>query len=225
MAAPAKVGTVYATDENIAIRAAGDFATLCPDWQKLAHGVDGEFQSTSRWTLRSVDVDFAGSGVRAQHVVHLRKPSSVFKGGGELLAVDTVEGSTITLRRLGQDAGVGQPPGPASGVSGVEFLIATLDPQIEEASYQLNRRFHIDPAVAGRSPGDLHDLRDLRYATVLSVLAQRYGAEARDSKGDFVVKFRVVSDELMELLARLTLRWNPPNEQRDSNWFCTRVVR
>ena len=29
---------VYATDENIAIRRSGDFAVLCPDWQKLAYG-------------------------------------------------------------------------------------------------------------------------------------------------------------------------------------------
>ena len=71
-------------------------------------------------------------------------------------------------------------PGPVRGATGVEFLIATLDPQVEEASFDLNRRFWIDPNIAGRTPGDVYDLRDLRQACVLTVLAQRYASETRE---------------------------------------------
>ena len=67
------------------------------------------------------------------------------------------------------------PPAPAAGLTGVEFLIASLDPQIEEASFDLNRRFGIDPNVAGRSPA-----RRLRPAgPAASLRAHRAGPEIR----------------------------------------------
>ena len=131
--------------------------------------------------------------------------------------MDGATAAGLTLRRLGTEPGVGYPPAPAAGLTGVEFLIASLDPQIEEASFDLNRRFGIDPNVAGRSPADVYDLRDLRQACVLTVLAQRYAAETRGDQGDFALKLTQVRQELSEVLARLTLRWggaartdNPP---------------
>ena len=226
MAAPLHLATVYATDENIAIRASGDFTMLCPDWQKLAFGTDGTFAAGAPWVLTSATVDFAAAGVTAQHVVLLRKPSTVFKGSGELLAVDSATDSGVVLRRLGSNLNLGQPPAPAEGLTGVEFLIASLDPQIDEASFDLNRRFSIDPNVAGRSPADVYDLRDLRQACVLTVLAQRYAAETRTDHGDFALKLTQVRQELSEVLARLTLRWGGSGTDRQStNWFSTRLAR
>jgi hypothetical protein len=226
MSASAQLTTVYATDENIAIRASGDFAVLCPDWQKLAYGTDGAFGPGAPWVLTSASVGFAAAGVSAQHIVRLTKPSTAFKGSGELLAVDSATGSAITLRRLGGALNAGQPPAPAAGLSGVEFLIATLDPQIEEASFDLNRRFMIDPNVAGRSPSDIYDLRDLRQACVLAVLVQRYAAEVRGNQGDFALKLTQVRQELGEVLARLELRWGPSgSDALSTNWFSTRLVR
>ncbi len=221
-----QLSVTYATDESIAIRASGDFAMLCPDWQKLASGVDGVFTAASPWLLSSASVDFAAAGVAAGHVVLLRKPAPVFKGSGELLAVDSASGQGVVLRRLGAALNMGQPPGPSAGVTGVEFLLATLDPQIEEACFDLNRRFGIDPNVAGRTPGDVYDLRDLRQACVLTVLMQRYAAETRGSQGDFALKLAQVRQELSEVLARLTLRWGQSGTDRNStNWFSTRIVR
>jgi hypothetical protein len=226
MSAPAQLTTVYATDENIAIRASGDFAVLCPDWQKLAYGADGAFVAGAPWVLTSASVDFAAAGVTAQHVVLFRKPSTSFKGSGELLAVDSATASAVVLRRLGSALNVGQPPAPAGGLAGVEFLIATLDPQIEEASFDLNRKLMIDPNVAGRTPADVYDLRDLRQACVLTVLAQRYAAEVRGSEGDFALKLAQVRQELTEVLARLQLRWGPTGtDTYATNWFSTRIVR
>src|SRR5947199_54246 len=51
--------TLYATDEDIVLRASADFALLCPRDQKLASGTDGTFMPDDRWTLHSTAVDFA----------------------------------------------------------------------------------------------------------------------------------------------------------------------
>ena len=111
MAAPDQLATVYATDENIAIRASGDFTMLCPDWQKLAYGTDGAFAAGAPWVLTSASVDFAVAGVTTQHVVLLRKPSTVFKGSGELLAVDSAADQWCRP----PPARLGPEPGPAPG--------------------------------------------------------------------------------------------------------------
>lgn len=220
------LSVTYATDENIAVRASGDFAMLCPDWQKLASGADGVFTAASPWLLTSASVNYASAGIASGHVILLRKPASLFKGSGELLAVDSASGQGVVLRRLGAACNTGQPPAPPAGAAGVEFSIATLDPQIEEASFDLNRRFGIDPNVAGRTPADVYDLRDLRQACVLTVLAQRYAAETRGNQGDFALKLSQIRQELSEVLARLTLRWGQSgSDERSTNWFCTRVVR
>jgi hypothetical protein len=230
MPPPAQLATVYATDENIAVRASGDFPILCPDWQKLAYGADGVFAAGSPWVLTSPSVVFDAAGVTSQHVVLLKKPNTAFKGSGELLAVDSASNGSVTLRRLGANLNQGQPPAPAGpgapGLSGVEFLIATLDPQIEEASFDLNRRYSIDPRIGGRTPADVYDLRDLRQACVLSVLAQRYAAETRGNQGDFALKLAQVKQELGEVLARIQLRWSTSGADcHSTNRFTTRIVR
>ena len=56
MAAPQQLATVYATDENLAIRSSSDFTMLCPDWQKLAFGTDGAFTVGAPWVLKSASV-------------------------------------------------------------------------------------------------------------------------------------------------------------------------
>jgi hypothetical protein len=226
MAPPNQLSTVYATDENIALRASGDFTMLTPDWQKLAHGSDGVFVAGLPWVLTSPSVSFAVAGVTAGHVAWLKKPTTAFKGSGELLAVDSATDSGLMLRRLGNGLNLGQPPAPSGGLLGVEFHIATLDPQIEEATFDLNRHFWIDPNIAGRTPGDVYDLRDLRQACVLTVLAQRYAAETRGNQGDFALKLTQIRQELSEVLSRLALRWGTSGTDRQStNWFSTRIVR
>ena len=226
MSSSSKLATVYATDENIAVRSGGDYTILAPEWQKVASAVDGAFAVGDPWRLTSATVDFVSAGIQSGHVVLLRKPNTAFKGSGELLAVSNVSAAGIVLRRLGSEPGLGQPPSPASGLFAVDFLIATLGPQIEEASFDLNRRFGIDPNVPGRSPGNLNDLRDLRQACVLLVLAQRYTAETRSSDGDFALKLARVNQELTDALARLQLRWGANgSDANSSSRFTTRIVR
>ncbi|WZO98183.1 hypothetical protein EP7_005239 [Isosphaeraceae bacterium EP7] len=224
--------SVYATDEDVAVRAAADFMLLCPHDQVVVQGSDGVLGPADRWLLRSGTVDFTARGVVAGQVVRLLRPVTAFRPPGESLAVDrAVAGSGVLLRRLGQGSGAGQTPGPDAGVTGVEFRIVTLAPQIAAATSDLNRRLGVDPSLAGRRPGDLSDPRELRDAVVLTVLYRRYLDLARGdgrSEGTFVAKASLFKAELDELLARLIVHWKPADP---SGWsvpasrFSTRISR
>jgi hypothetical protein len=206
---PEATTPVYATDEDIAVRAGGDFVTLCPPWQQMAAGQDGVLSAGPPWTLTSASVDFGSNGVAPNQVVLFTAPKTAFPGGGMLLAVDTVAGNSVTLRRLHKDVGIGQPPCPAAGLSAVSFLINTLDPQTEEASFDIKRRYGIDENIVDRTSSWMYDLRDLRMATVLQVLHDRYTAEARTDRGDFARKIALIKAQLSEVLDRVQVRWGP----------------
>ncbi len=199
---------LYATDEDIATWAPSDFALLCPREQVLAAGNDGTFSGTDRWLLRSASVDFTASGLAPGHVVQLLGPAAAFRGGTDVLVVDQVVPGGVRLRRKGQASGVGQPPSPASGLTGVEFLVTTFTPQIAAASYSLNRRYGIDERLGGSSPADLYDVRELREAAVLSVLSTRYLDLGQGTDGTLAEKARVLKSQLDELLDRIALHWN-----------------
>src|SRR5262245_5723118 len=187
---PAHTSPAYCTDEDILVRAGGDWAVLCPPWQVMAAGTDGVFSSGAPWVMSSATVNFANNGVQPNQVVWLTAPKANFPGGGHFLAIDSVAGSSITLRRLHKDLNVGQPPAPAAGLSGVTFAINTLDPQIEEATYDVKRRFAIDDTTGtnvNRQSSWIYDQRELRMATVLIVLWNRYAQEARTDRGDFAM--------------------------------------
>ena len=202
---------VYATDEDIAIRASADFAILCPRDQKLASGSDGFFDSTDRWTLRSVVTDFATQGVRPGQVVQLLGPPSSFRPPGEALIVVAAGNNAVTLRRKGQGVGEGQPPSPPAGLVGVEFLVATLTPQIAGASHEVGGRVGVSEAVPGRSTLDLLDPRDLRDAVVLAVLYRQYRDMSREAGGPtpdaLAAKALAAKAELDEWIARSAVRW------------------
>ncbi len=223
---PEQTAPVYATDEDVAVRAGGDFLTLCPPWQAMAQGADGAFLPNAPWTLYSASVDFASNGVAPNQVVWLTQPKTQFPGGGTLLAVDSIAGNSINLRRLHQDTGVGQPPAPPGGLAGVAFTISTLGPQIEEASFDIKRRFGIDENMFDRSSSWIYDLRDLRIATVLQVLHDRYSAEVRSGQGDFALKVARVKQQLDEVLDRVQVRWGPQGDAASpSTLFSCKITR
>jgi hypothetical protein len=211
----------YCTDEDIAIQAGADFLELCPKDQVLATGVDGTFLSDG-WTLASASVNFAGFGLFppapvtpaptpfevAAPVIALSGGTPSGLGANILLSVASVAGAGATLRRKGLAAGVGAPPGlvPRSGIA---FVVPTLAPQIEDASYDLDRRYGVDELVYGRRTADEYDPRELRRACVLTVLYRQYFAAARAADDTFARKAKVYQAELTDLLARAAVRWLP----------------
>jgi hypothetical protein len=202
---------IYATDEDIALRASADFAILCPRDQKLAAGLDGAFDPSDRWTLQSASVDFTAQGVLPGQVVQLLGPASAFRAPGEGLIVVAANGHTVTLRRKGQPAGAGQPPAPANGLVGVEFLIATLAPQIQGASVEVNIRVGVCAMIPGRTAADLLNPLELRDAVVLTTLQRQYRDMSREASGAnldaLATKALAVKDELDDLLARTIVHW------------------
>ena len=211
--------TVYATDEDIALRASTDFSSLCPRDQVLAAGQDGVFAASNPWTLTSASVDFAAFGLTPGLLARLTKPTTAFGANGEVFAIQAVAAGAITLRRKGQPAGVGQPPATPVGLTNVEFVVRSLGPQIALASYDLDRRFGIDDCVAGRRSVDLYDPHQLREAVVLTVLYKQYLDQSRQFAGRvadqsevpgdvYAAKARIAKAELDELLDRLALKWN-----------------
>ena len=217
---------IYATDEDVAVRAGGDFITLCPAWQQMAAGNDGFFAADSPWIFNSVSTSFQNNNVYPNQVLWLTGPKSVYPGGGQLLAVDSVSGSSLTLRRLHQNLNIGQPAGPAAGLTGITFAINTLFPQIEEASFAIKRQYGIDENITYRDSSWVYDLRDLRIATVLWVLYDRYTAETRTERGDFARKASVIKNQLSQVLDRVQVRWGPyGNSAEPSTVFSCKLTR
>lgn len=226
---PSQTTPVYCSDEDILVHGGGDFALICPVWQQMAAGNDGVFAPGTPWVLTSASVDFQTNGVNPNQVVWLTAPKSQYPGGGIFMAVDSASGNSITLRRPYKDLNIGMPPAPTTGLTGVAFAINTLDPQIEEASYDLKLRFAIDdnPIVGEyRSSTWIYDLQVLRVATVYSVLLERYTQETRTERGDFekkVVRFR---QKLDDALARVQVRWGPfGNSAEPSTLFSCKLSR
>jgi hypothetical protein len=226
MSDPAKLATVYATDEDLAARAMGDYTALCPDSNMVAYGTDGRFVSNDLWTLKSVNVPFTTNGVAVGNVVRLVKPEDTYKGGGMLMAVSSVAANALTLRRVGQATGAGQAPGPVGGLTSITFECKTFAPMIEQVSYDLNQQYGIDPDIAFVSPTAVKDLRVLRQATVLTVLLEAYIVASRSYKGDFDLKINEFKDELERTLGFLKIRWTVnAREMQDITRFSTRLSR
>lgn len=208
---PARLSTVYATDEDVALVAGDDFGALAARSLKLGEGDDGVFALNRPWQIDSSAVNFAAQGVAARHVLLLYEPAASFGriATGEAFAVQAVSGGSCYLRRLGEAPGVGQPAAPAEGLVGVRFACLTFRSQIDRASYLANRLCGIDPAEPGRGPTDVTDLRELRDWTVLTVLKWAYSSMPKAENSDFATKLGLVSIELNQVEARLRVRWGP----------------
>jgi hypothetical protein len=219
---------VYATDEDILVKASGDFVTLAPSWQCMARGTDGAFASGMPWVLSSASVNFGTNGVQPNQVVSLSAPKSQFPGGGDLLAIDSVstDGTSITLRRPYKDLNIGMPPVPAAGLSGITFSILTFDPQTASASFDIKRRFGIDENITFRDSTWIYDLQDLRMLTVLTVLYDRYTAELRSDRGDWQRKMGHIRNLRDEVADRVQVRWGPyGNSSEPSTIFNCKISR
>jgi hypothetical protein len=200
---------LYATDEDIYIASSGDYTYLVPQGNVVARGTDGVFAADpprGSWILTSASADFEVQGVADGMVCQITAPLNVFKSP-DLCIVSSAVGSSLTLRRPGLDAGEGDPPGPIAGIAGVTYLIATLRPQIEHATFELNNAIGIDETVAGRTYADIREPRELQSACVSLVLWRQYLAAARNSTkwDDSMAKAKMYEQDYKSIVARLTI--------------------
>jgi hypothetical protein len=224
--------TPFCTDENIALRCQDDFTRLAPEANRLSHGSDGSLSEVDPWLLTSASTDFAALGVAAGHVVWLQNPVGV-RGGhlspsGDILAVSSVSGSTLTTRRIGMDAEMGYPPCPPGGVSGVLFTVKTLAPQIEEVSYEITQKYAMFSWITERAPGELTEARQLRKLCVEMVLRDRYFdmAKQNDANDLWLMKAKQFAAFADETARQIDLRWGPKGEsQHPTSAFFGRVSR
>lgn len=218
--------TVWATDEAVYNRATMDFPTLVPASGQLAGASDGAIDSGAPWTLTSATVNAATYGIEAGAIVHLMPTPTTFKSPGVCWVLGSVTGGgAMVLRRPSKAASVGQPP-TITSLTGVHFRVLTLGPQIEQASYDLNRIFGVDPLVSGRAPSDLYDPRQLETAVVYRVLAQQYLAAAKQPDDDFVQKSRRYHQLATEAEAAINLIWSQNSRPLETtNRFSTRLSR
>ena len=222
MTAPVRLATTYSTHEHSPSLPVAHSAALPAAPSPCAPRPASPSRPPTPWVMGSPSVDFLANGVSSNQVIHLTK---AFKGGGELLAVDSVTETFATLRWPGQGLNVGHPPGFGGKVA-VEFSIRSMSAQIENACFEINERFGIDPNLAMRSPASVYDLRILRDLTVYAVLYRAYANGNRDEHGDWKLKVGQSKSDYDDALARATLRWGPKGtDQPTTTRFGTRLSR
>lgn len=203
-----------------------DFPLLVPPSQKHASGTDGVIGSGNLWLLSSATVDFNSWGIKAGQIVHLTGPKVNFPSPGQCWVIETVDASGITIRRPSQLAGVGQPPSPSGGLTAISFAVLTVFPQIENASYDINRIFGVDDTIPYRDPASIIDQRQLEAVTVLKTLADLYMQASRQPDDDFAVKGRAYAKQAADALARINLLWDSSNTLAvQTGRFNTRLTR
>jgi hypothetical protein len=225
---PAQTVPVFCTDEDLLVRASGDYITLVPSWQCMARAQDGVIAPGNLWVITSASINFLSNGVAPNQVIALLTPKPQYPGGGDMLAIDSVssDGHSLTLRRPHKELGIGMPPSPPSGVTGIGFTILTFDPQIEEASFSIKRAYGIDENLPLRTSTWMYDLRDVRMLCVLTVLYDRYTSELRSDRGDWVRKMGHIRNLRDEVASRVEIRWGPNgNSQEPTTIFSCHLSR
>lgn len=233
---PINTSPLFASDETLVGRLRGDFWSMATGADTLAAGTDGTFAADSQWTMTSPSVNFEAQGLQPQQVMLLTKGTinsggQAFTGGGRWFALDSVAGNSVTLRMVNQQLGVGHPPVSTAGATAVNFLCATYQTLIEDASWDIKSRFGIDEAIYWRSSmwqyqGVEDAYRDERAACVLQVMFKAFSIENRSEKGDYFQKIARFKREYDETLERLQIRWGPLGDSEEpTTLFSAKLAR
>jgi hypothetical protein len=188
--------TLYATAEDLIIKAPADVPDLYPRDQVWAKGSDGQLDATARVFL-SASCPFHMFGVPAGSLIILsreRSPVGDRAGEREVLVVDAVspsDGSAV-LRRRGRLAGEGMPSAMGPAASGLGFVVPDLDPQLRSAADRLRRRFGLVDDRWLKDPGDF------RLAVTLLTLYDLYAGQTKQSQGVASVTGQVVKKDLYQ---------------------------
>ena len=190
--------SLLATDAEIALLCTQDYPGITPNAWRLAQGTDG---SATGLAFSSVAVNFETYGVVPGMVLGLGESS---KPRGDLLEITAVSGTSLTLKRLGMDAGVGMGPTLASGVANYTFEVPTCYAAIAEATATLRAKY------GASASSDL-----LRHACRLTVLCRLYGAAhqlaglAQETGDNYRAKYRQYKAELDAVTATLDATYGP----------------
>lgn len=169
----------FTDDEKVAERAVADYPLIAPVSGNVASGTDGVLSSSSRWELTSASTDFGVQDVERAHVAVLTRVLQTDRPQ-DILAVESASGNTVTLRRVGKDAGKGQPPGPVTGsYTGVDFKILSCEAQIRNWTRIIRERLRILTLTLDEidAAGRLETFED---ACTSFVLYELYVAKARE---------------------------------------------
>lgn len=199
----------YCSDEDVAVKAQGDYATLMTRSMRMAYGSDGAFSSGDRWLLTSSSNDFGTQGIPEGAVCMVAKDGK--PDNAALYTVASASSGGLALRGLGLPVGVGLPPGPLSGASGVTFDVKTCLPSIAEQTRILSQLYRV-PAL-----NQLQLSSDFKRACVLLVLIDLFGTQTRSGeKGDdnWGRKMKSAADELAALYAILDRTYGLPAQAR-----------
>lgn len=217
---------VFASDEQIYIEASSDWGVIVPRSSRAAYGTDGTIAKATPWTLTAPSNDFGDQGVQSGMVISLTAANGKPLAPTQFYAIDTVSGTSVTLRRCGFATGLGQAPSPTTDLTGVTFEALTLLPQIESVAYALEEQYSIDPTLANRRPDDIYDQRVFRRLTACRVLFLRYLDANRSKQGDFADKIKLWDDEYHRELDAAIVRWGPTGtRQPPTTRFGTRLSR
>ncbi len=217
---------IWSTDEAVYNRSPFDFHLLVPPSGIVAEGTDGSIAAPTPWRLSSATYDFAAIGVAPGQVVRLDKPIATFRPPGGFYIVDAVTSAGIDLRQPSKESGSGKPPTAGVALGSISFAVLTMLPQIEQATYRINRIFGVDDTVVTRKPSDLYDARQLEEATSYRTLATAYLGASRQVDDLFAKKARSFDQLANDAEAHLNLIWKakqgPPTV---TNKFGMRLTR
>lgn len=205
----------YATDETIYLVGGADFSVIAARSSEYAAGTDGVVEPGS-WVLTSDTEDFEAQGVSHGMMLEFKGPKKPARDPVPgtyiktefFMAVDSVDGHTVTLRRPGEGAGKGNPPGGSVGLTGVHFEVKSFLPQLRDTADELNILFQADESLPYHGPADIQDAKVFRRVTAYRVLADAYATANRgDRGGDFDVKQAHYEGKFRDRIATVVVRW------------------
>jgi hypothetical protein len=198
---------LFCTDEDVAIKAPGDYPGLVPSHQRAAFGTGA---SLADWILTATE-DLEAIGLSPGHVVRLTRTTQ--DALADLVGVVSVTGMAATLCRLGElDETTGPAPVFPDGAS-ITYDARTVRPQIVQVTRDMLVRYgYIDFSYVA-DPGTF------RRLCVLNVLIDLFGSQHRAAKAgtspeeDFRVKYGDLLAERDMELKRIDALHSPATEQ------------
>ena len=150
--------TLFATDETLCLLARQDWPEIVPD--VLAEGSDGQPGGTveTRFDFMSAAAgDWVALGIAPGMVLSVTGGGGTSTGQGHFAIEAVGDGSeslTLTLRRLGQPAGIGRGPALPPNESGISYAIRSAAGAIASATGQLRSRYGL-ASTTGEIPAEM----------------------------------------------------------------------